>query len=189
MASRFNTEVNTGLRGMFASEYHEQPVYHARPAAEAVDVAAPAPAVAPASDAPVAAAKEVAPLLIMYPRKSEHMASNHFAPVEQSGECIIDPIRVPLYTYSQLERMSGQGPRSGLKLVASDLRDVLEKTLGEGNYPKLNLFGQHDEVVKWVLNVQIMLGKASGLEVSMDNFGIPNEDDQTGRNHAQRSAV
>ena len=99
-------------------------------------------------------------------------------------------MRVPMYTYSQLERMSGHGPRCGIKLAAADLRDQCHLAIGEEATPYVNIHAQQDEIIKWMLGVQVQLAHMSGMtHVTINNFGVPNEFDQSGRNHSQRSAV
>ena len=54
-------------------------------------------------------------------------------------------------------------------MVASELRN----RLGEANLPPLLLNHQHEVLVKWVLDVQVMLARATGLEVTVDSYGVP----------------
>ena len=171
--------MNTGLRGMFPSEYHEPRQYVERPAptAQAPSTEPIAAAVAEAKAAVPAPGKEVTPLVEIYPRTAADVASH-----SAGGN-----LRVPLYTFDQLEKMSGHGPRVGLKLAAAQLRDAAAEA--GIDMPPLNLHAQHEQVIDWVLEVQVKLAKASGIDVSIESFGVPNAAGQTGLNHAQRSAV
>ena len=188
MSSRFNTEPNTGLRGMFASEYIEAPKYPERvpPPAEEPAAIAAAP-VAESGSAAVDPASDVTPLMSIYPRTAAEEPNHNVRATQQaSGNRVVDAARVPLYSYAQLERMSGHGPRVGLKLAASNLRDALQESLGPDVAPPLNIHAQHDELIRWVLNAQLTLARASGLEVTLDNFGIPNDFDRNPLGHLNK---
>lgn len=191
-------EVNTGCRGMFAREYHqwtdermvaEADKQKARESgtimpATTAPLAPAAPAVpAPAEEPVVAAAEEPAaelptPLMNVYPRKAgEGMRTAH------------DTV-VPCYTYPQLERMSAGGPRVGIKLAAATLRDRIgELGLTDLGLPPLNIYGHKELIIEWVLKAQVALAQATGLDVTMDSFGVPRDDGRSGLNHSQRSAV
>ena len=205
MASYSNRdpEPNTGQRGMFAREYHlwtaermtaeEQrrtgkvtgtPSVADAPTTAGVvqpvqDVSAAPPAVASPVPQPEASVAP-APLVNIYPRN-------------QSGSLRLGHgIPVPCFTHSQLERMSAEGgPRVGIRLVASQLRDSIgEAQMAQLGLPPLNIHAHPEVIIDWVLAAQVVLARASGLaDVSEESFGVPREDGRSGMNHSQRSAV
>ena len=76
-------------------------------------------------------------------------------------------VAVPIYSYAQLDRTSV----AGLKMIASILRDAVE--LAGGTTPPLMVNGHADMVIRWILDVQVALGKDNGLDLTPDNFGVP----------------
>ena len=54
-------------------------------------------------------------------------------------------------------------------MVASELRN----RLGEAQLPPLLLHQQQDIILRWILEVQTMLARATGLEVTVDDYGVP----------------
>lgn len=205
---RFNTEVNTGLRGHPPTQYEEARIYPddkpaaKEPALVEAERVLGLSRVAPQRTTPdnqMAATPMfngtypkvnpgAVPLTEIYPRTAGDVPS-HAVPAEQTGPNIVHGLPVPLYTYNQLERMSAHGPRVGIKLAANNLRDAVQQVMGPNAAPPLNIHAQHPEIMQWVLQVQLMLAKASGLNVTLENFGIPNSFDQSGRNHCNRPAA
>ena len=205
---RFNTEVNTGLRGHPPTQYEEARIFPddkpaaKEPALVEAERVLGLSRVAPqrtTTDNQMAATPmfngtypkvnpDAVPLTEIYSRTAGDVPS-HAVPAEQSGPNIVHGLPVPLYTYNQLERMSAHGPRVGIKLAANNLRDAVQQVMGPNAAPPLNIHAQHPEIMQWVLQVQLMLAKASGLNVTLENFGIPNSFDQSGRNHCNRPAV
>ena len=203
--SNRDPEPNTGQRGMFAREYHQWTAErmaaeaerrsgtapdHATPAptqhAE-LDASAQPPALAPPVLQPSSSlqdgdgsSSDPTPLVTIYPRN-------------QTGSLRLgNGVAVPCYTYPQLERMSAEGgPRVGIKLVASQLRDSIgEAQLAQCGLPPLNIHAHQEQIIDWVLKAQVVLARESGLtDVSEESFGVPRDDGRSGMNHSQRSAV
>ena len=95
---------------------------------------------------------------------------------------------VPLYTYPQLEKMSTQSGNTGLKGIASNLRQAMADA-GLSATSSLNLHSQQEVLVRWILDTQVALARSCGIEATLEQFGLPNEDGQSGRNHALRYPV
>ena len=121
------------------------------------------------------------PLMTVYPRGSDSIRT---AKLTADGP----EVPVPLFTYEQLERMTTQL----LQTKATDLRDSLGKSAS--TLPPLPKFTQHDIIVNWLLDVQVLLARASGLDVTAEHFGRPNDADgvmgeRTAIHHISRPAV
>lgn len=124
--------------------------------------ASPGPPPHPKAEEPRTEAVEVAPT-----NNAPSLATIIFPRANGVGAGLQGPddaIPVTLYSHAQLERMS----KAGLQLLASQLRDKL----GTDRLPPLLLNASAEATVKWVLDVQVNLAKAAGLEdVGRANFG------------------
>ena len=80
-------------------------------------------------------------------------------------QTVFEGREVPLYTFKQLE----QQPRQKLKSRAMDLRDIV----GADRLPPLRAAGSVEEVCTWILEVQSMIAKSAGLELTPVDFGLP----------------
>jgi len=78
---------------------------------------------------------------------------------------MFDQREVPLYTFGQLE----QQPRMSLKNRAMNLRDLI----GAERLPALSAAGAKEEVIVWIIDVQCMLAKATGLDITPAHLGVP----------------
>ena len=202
-------EVNTGCRGMLPSEYNvwteeRMNAMKAELQAKALgttvkemlkraasNVEEPAPATTAVdsaySETPLedtASSLHIEPLIEVYQRElSEGVRMPVKAQLHKGGPETL----VPCYTYNQLECMQTHMPNAGIKLIIRKLREEL----GESALPMVNTNAQQDVLIEWVLEVQCMLARAAGLEVSPQSFGAPREDNfgRVGLNHAERSAV
>jgi hypothetical protein len=88
---------------------------------------------------------------------------------------------------SQLEKMSMQSANGGLKAIALKLRDALaDATLST---TPLNLHVQQELLIRWILDGQVALARAAGVEATLEQLGLPDDDGQSGRNHAVRYPV
>ena len=74
---------------------------------------------------------------------------------------------VPLYTFGQLE----QQPRQSLKSRAMNLRDLV----GADRLPPLTAAGAKEDVLSWIIDVQCMLARSTGLEVTPTDLGVPRD--------------
>jgi len=74
---------------------------------------------------------------------------------------------VPLYTFGQLE----QQPRPSLKNRALNLRDIV----GAERLPPLSPAGAKEDVISWIIEVQCMLAKATGLDITPTDLGMPRD--------------
>jgi len=74
---------------------------------------------------------------------------------------------VPIFTFKQLE----QKPRLTLKNIAMNLRDMI----GAERLPPLRAAGSLEEVTSWIIDVQCMLAKAVGMDISPEALGQPSD--------------
>jgi len=72
---------------------------------------------------------------------------------------------IPIMTFKQLE----QKPRLTLKNIAMNLRDAI----GAERLPALRAAGSLEEVTFWIIDVQCMLAKAVGVEITPNDLGLP----------------
>lgn len=80
--------------------------------------------------------------------------------------------KIACWTYDQLARLS----KANIRQRAMNLRD----TIGAERLPPLRTMSQPETLMRWIIDVQVMLCKAVGIPDSDSDFGVPKEDGDAG---------